>query len=130
MNTVPTVKHGGSSIMFLGYFAVSGTITLHRVDGIMKEENFSNLFHIYLENYKEMGVAQDFCIVPYLKSSSHMRLYECFILQRFHNLLSSHFILLKFHYAVMHSGMFTQVYAKHSCTVCNYRSTRKECGLP
>lgn len=93
MNTVPTVKHGGSSIMFLGYFAVSGTITLHRVDGIMKEENFSNLFHIYLENYKEMGVAQDFCIVPYLKSSSHMRLYECFILQRFHNLLSSHFIL-------------------------------------
>ena len=34
-NTLPTVKHGGGSLMFWGCFASSGTGNLQRVDGIM-----------------------------------------------------------------------------------------------
>ena len=38
-NTIPTVKHGGGSIMFRGCFAAGGTGPLHKIDGIMREEN-------------------------------------------------------------------------------------------
>lgn len=40
VNTVPTVKHGGGSIMLWGSFAASGTGSLVRVHGTMKKEDY------------------------------------------------------------------------------------------
>ena len=34
------MKHGGGSIMLWGCFAVGGTGALHKIDGIMREENY------------------------------------------------------------------------------------------
>ena len=39
-NTIPTVKHGGDSIMFWGSFSSSGVGSLHKVDEIMKKEDY------------------------------------------------------------------------------------------
>ena len=42
-NTLPTVKHGGGSLMFWGYFASSGTGNLQRVDGIMNSIKYQDV---------------------------------------------------------------------------------------
>ena len=39
-NNIPTVKRGGSSIMLWGCFAAGGTGALHKIDGIIRQENY------------------------------------------------------------------------------------------
>ncbi len=52
-NTVPTVKHGGGSIMLWGCFSASGTGNLVKVEGIMNKEKY---VEILKENLKQSAV--------------------------------------------------------------------------
>ena len=47
--TIPTVKHVGGSIMLLGCFAAAGTGALHKIDGIMMEENYVDIMKQHLK---------------------------------------------------------------------------------
>lgn len=49
-NTIPTVKHGGGSLMFWGSFAASGPGRLVKVTGIMKKEDYVKILD---ENLKD-----------------------------------------------------------------------------
>uniref|UniRef100_A0A8C8K1R5 Metallophosphoesterase 1 n=1 Tax=Oncorhynchus tshawytscha TaxID=74940 RepID=A0A8C8K1R5_ONCTS len=42
-NTIPTVKHGGGSVMLLGCFDAEGTGTRNKIDDIMREDNYFDL---------------------------------------------------------------------------------------
>ena len=39
-NTIPTMKHWGGSLMLWGCFAAGGTGGLHKLDGIVRMENY------------------------------------------------------------------------------------------
>ena len=45
----PTVKHEGGSIMLWVYFATEGTGALHKIDGIMRQENYVDILKQHLK---------------------------------------------------------------------------------
>lgn len=47
-NTIPTVKHGGGSIMW-GCFAAGGTGALHKINGVMKKEQYVEILNQHLK---------------------------------------------------------------------------------
>jgi hypothetical protein len=48
-NIIPTMKHRGGSIMLWGCFAAGGSGALHKIDGIMREENYVNILKQHLK---------------------------------------------------------------------------------
>uniref|UniRef100_A0AAZ3RMC9 Tc1-like transposase DDE domain-containing protein n=1 Tax=Oncorhynchus tshawytscha TaxID=74940 RepID=A0AAZ3RMC9_ONCTS len=47
--TIPTVKHGGGSIMLWGCIAAGGTGVLHKVDGIMRKNYYVDILKQHLK---------------------------------------------------------------------------------
>uniref|UniRef100_A0AAZ3QDJ1 Transposase Tc1-like domain-containing protein n=1 Tax=Oncorhynchus tshawytscha TaxID=74940 RepID=A0AAZ3QDJ1_ONCTS len=48
-NSIPTMKHEGGSIMLWWCFAAAGTGALHKIDGIMREENCVDILKQHLK---------------------------------------------------------------------------------
>ena len=49
MSTIPTMKHGGGRIMLRGCFATGRTGALHKIDGIMRLENYVAILKQHLK---------------------------------------------------------------------------------
>ena len=48
-NTIPTMKHGHGSIMLCGCFASGGTGARHKIDGIIRQENYVDILKQHLK---------------------------------------------------------------------------------
>ncbi|KAL0146521.1 hypothetical protein M9458_058152 [Cirrhinus mrigala] len=58
-NTVPTVKHGGGSVMFWGCFAASGTGCLESVQGTMKSQDYQGILERnVLASVRKLGLSR------------------------------------------------------------------------
>ena len=59
-NTIPSLKNRGGSIMLWGLFAARGTDALHRIDGLMREDNYVDILKQHLKTsvkaWPQMGL--------------------------------------------------------------------------
>ena len=49
-NTIQTMKQSGGSIMLWGCFAAGGTGALHKIDGIMRRDNYVDILKQHLKS--------------------------------------------------------------------------------
>ena len=58
-NTIPTVKHGGGSLMFWGCFSAKSVGALVRVNGIMKKEDYRDILEVNLkQSARNLGMGR------------------------------------------------------------------------